>query len=87
MSGLLLPGEAAGGWRPCLKELAKQDDAAEVVGVVGGERDELVAHGHDAGWSAGTGWAADEMVEARGVLGGCGGLFGSVEEAVAELFP
>jgi hypothetical protein len=27
------------------------------------------------------------MVEARGVLCGCGGLLGSVEEAVAELFP
>ena len=32
-----LPGEAAGGWRPSLEELAKEDDAAEVVGVVGGE--------------------------------------------------
>jgi hypothetical protein len=26
-----------------LEELAKKDDAAEVIGVVGGERDELVA--------------------------------------------
>ena len=68
-------------------ELAKKDDAAEVVGVVGGERDELVAHGHDAGGSAGTGWAADGMVEASGVLSGSGGLLGSVEEALAELFP
>jgi len=61
-----------------------------VVGVVGGERDELVAHGHDAGGSAGSGWAADGMVEMEGVrvvLGGSGGLLGSVEEALAELFP
>ena len=48
-----LPGEAAGGWGPGLEELAKKDDAAEVVGVVGGERDELVAHGHDSCGSAG----------------------------------
>jgi hypothetical protein len=70
-----------------LKELAKKDDAAEVVGVVGGERDELVVHGHDAGGRAGTGGAADGMVESEGVLCGSGGMFGSVEEAVAELFP
>jgi hypothetical protein len=82
-----LPGEAAGSWGPGLEELAEKDDAAEVVGVVGGEREELVAHGHDAGGSARTGGAADGMVEAEGVLSGCGGLLGSVEEAVAELFP
>ena len=82
-----LPGEAAGGWRPGLEELAEKDDAAEMIGVVGGERDELVAHGHDAGGSAGPGWTADGMIEALGILGGCGGLFGSVEEALAELFP
>jgi hypothetical protein len=45
-----------------LEELAKKDDAAEVVGVVGGERDELVAYRHDAGGSARGGWAADGMV-------------------------
>ena len=67
--------------------MAKKNDAAEVVGVVSGERDELVAHGHDAGGSAEAGRAADGMIEALGVLGGCGGLFGSVEEAMAELFP
>jgi hypothetical protein len=27
------------------------------------------------------------MVEAGGVLRGCGGLLGALEEAVAELFP
>src|SRR6266550_7184036 len=86
-SKCLLPGEAAGGWGPGLKELAKKDDAAEVIGVVGGERDELVAHGHDAGGSAGPGWTADGMIEALGVLGGSGGLLGSVKEAVAELLP
>ena len=63
-----LPGEAAGGWRPGLEELAEKDDAAEMVGVVGGERDELVAHGHDAGGCAGAGWAADGMVEALGAI-------------------
>jgi hypothetical protein len=70
-----------------LEELAEKDDAAEVVGVVGGEGDELVAHRHDAGGNAGTRWAADGVVEAEGVLGGCGGLFGSVEEALAESLP
>src|ERR1700722_15386500 len=82
-----LPGEAARGWRPGLKELAKNDEAAEVIGVVGGEAEELVAHGHDAGGSAGAGWAANGMVEASGVLRGCGCLLGAVEEAAAELFP
>jgi hypothetical protein len=84
---VLLPREAARGGRPRLEELAKKDDAAEVVGVVGGERDELVAHGHDADGSAGAGWAADRMVETAGVLGGSGGLFGSEEKTSAELFP
>jgi hypothetical protein len=82
-----LPGEAAGGWGPGLKELAEKDDAAEVVGVVGGEGDELVLHGHDAGGSSGAGWTADGVVEVAGVLGGCGGLFGSLEEAPAEVLP
>jgi hypothetical protein len=70
-----------------LQKLAKEDDAAEVVGVVGGERDELVADGHDADGGAGTRRAADGMVEACDVLCGSGGMFGSVEEAVAELLP
>ena len=70
-----------------MKELAKNDDAAEVVGVVGGEADELVAHGHGAGGNAGAGWALDGMVEAGGVLRGSGGLFSAVKEALAELFP
>ena len=47
--GFRLPGEAARGWRPRVQELTKQDDAAEMIGVVGGEGDELIAHGHDAG--------------------------------------
>jgi hypothetical protein len=59
----------------------------KVVGVVGGERDELVAHGHAAGGNAGTGWAADGIVKAGGVLCGGGGLLGALEEAVAELLP
>jgi hypothetical protein len=67
--------------------LTKQDDAAEVVGVVGGERDELITHGHDAGWRAGAGWATDGMVEAADVLSCCGGLLGSVEEALEKLWP
>ena len=70
-----------------MQKLAKKDDASEVVGVVGGERDELVAYGHGADGSAGTGGAADGMVETGDVLCGSGGMFGSVEEAVAELFP
>jgi PEP-CTERM motif-containing protein len=82
-----LPGEAARGWGPGLKKLAKKNNAAQMIGVVRGERDELIAHGHGAGGSVGAGWASDEMVEAGGVLGGGGGLLGAVEEAVAELFP
>ena len=70
-----------------MQKLAKEDDAAEVVGVVGGERDELVVHGHDAGGSTATRRAADGMVEAGGVLCGRGGLVGAVEEAMAQLYP
>ncbi len=39
---------------PCSKQLTQQNDAAEVIGVVGGERDELVADGHGADGMAGT---------------------------------
>lgn len=70
-----------------MHELAKNDDSTKVVGVVGGQRDELVAYGHDAGGSVRAGWAVYGMVEAGDVLRcGCG-LFSSVEEPVAELFP
>ena len=70
-----------------MEELAEEDDAAEVVGVVGGERDELVAYGHDAGGGVRARGAADGVVEVCGVLScGCG-LFGSVEKALAELGP
>ena len=39
-----LRGEASLGGGPRLQKLAQKDDAAEVVGVVGGERGELVAN-------------------------------------------
>jgi hypothetical protein len=67
--------------------LAEKDDAAEMVGVVSGERDELVAYGHDANGSVGAGRAAHRVVEVSDVLrcGHC--LIGSLEESLAEWFP
>ena len=67
--------------------MAEEDDAAEVVGVVGGERDELVANGHGACGGVGARRAADGVVEVGCVLSCCCGLLGSAEEALAELGP
>ena len=70
-----------------MKLLADEDDSSEVVGAVRGEGDELVADGHDAGGVTGARGATDGLVEAAGVAGDCGDLFGSAEEALADLLP
>ena len=55
-----------------------------MVGVVGGERDELVADGHGARRDSGAGWAADGVFEVVEVSGcGCS-LESAVEETLAE---
>jgi hypothetical protein len=70
-----------------VQELAKKNDSAEVVGVVGSEGDELVAHGHDANGDVGTRWASDGMVKACVVLCRRCCMRGFVEKAVAETVP
>jgi len=79
---------AAAGWWPDVQELAEKDDAAEVVGVVGGEAFQLFADGHGFWpWLGWVGWAVDRRFEACGVVGeGCGG-FCSGEEAALEGTP
>ena len=70
-----------------MKELPKKNDAAEMVGVVGGKADELVAHGHDAGGCSGAGWTTDGLVEAGALLRGCRCQLSTMEEALTKLFP
>jgi hypothetical protein len=82
-----LPGKAAGGGRPGVVELAEEDDASEVVGVVGGEAFELFADGHGSVGMAGRGWAEDGAVETGFVGCGGAGLLVVAEEALAELLP
>src|ERR1022692_4071936 len=80
---VLLPGIAAGGWGPVVLELAEKDNAAEVVGIVGGQGDELLAHSHSAVGVA-EGGAGDGDVLAGGVVGERRGGLGSSEEAGAD---
>ena len=61
----LLPGEAAGLWRPATGHLPHEHDAAEVVGVVGRGTFELLTDGHVAGGMAGRGGTHDELLEAE----------------------
>lgn len=68
-------------------ELAEENDAPKVVGVVGGKAFELLADGHNSGWFARRGRAADQCVEPGGVAGGCSGLPVAVKKALAKLLP
>lgn len=67
--------------------MAEEDDAAEVVGVVGGEADELLFDGHGAGGQAGAAGALDVLLYAGLGVGDDGGLTDELEEAVAEVGP
>ena len=82
-----LPGEAAAGWWPCAEDLAEEDDAAEVVGIVGGEADELLFDGHGAGGFAGAAGTLDSMLKVGGDLGEAGGVGDEDLESVAERGP
>ena len=42
------PSKTAGGWWPGLTELAKQNDAPEVIGIVSCQALQLLTNGHDA---------------------------------------
>ncbi len=67
--------------------MAEEDDAAEVVGVVGGEADELLFDGHGAGGFAGAAGALDAVLEVGGDLGEAGGVGDEDVETVAEPGP
>jgi hypothetical protein len=54
--------------------LAKQDDAAEVIGIVGRQALQLFADGHDADGIAWPRWAADGLFESLLVTGDVGSL-------------
>ena len=56
-----------------------------MIGVVSCERDELIAHGHDANGIARARGAADGLVETSGFACGGAGLFACSEEAGAEV--
>ena len=68
-----------------MKKLAQKNNAAQVVGVVCGEGDELIAHWHDANGIARARGAADKLVETSGVASGGAGLFSCLEETSAEV--
>ena len=67
--------------------LTEEDDAAEVIVIVGAEALELLADGHDADGLPGPRGAANRGVEAGGVGGFGGGLLGALEEADTKLVP
>ena len=67
--------------------MAVLDNAAEVVGVVGGEADELLFYGHGAGGFAGAARALDMLLHAGLGVGDDGGLADQLEKAVAEVSP
>jgi hypothetical protein len=82
-----LPSKTAAGWGPGAEQLAEQDDAAQVVGVVGGEADELLLHCHGAGGFAGAARALYVLLHAGLGMGDDGGLADELEKAVAEVSP
>ena len=58
-----------------------------MVGVVSGERDELVAYGHDANGSVGAGTGSTpRVVEVSGLASCVHWVIGSLEESLAEWF-
>jgi hypothetical protein len=77
------PSEAAGGRWPSLTELAKQNDAAEVICIVSCQTFELLANGHDAVRFAGSRGTADLLVLPLLISGRRGGLLQTVEETLA----
>lgn len=68
-------------------ELAEENDASEVVGVVSREAFDLLADGHNSGWFARRRGTADQCVEPGRVAGGCSGLLVAVKKALAKLLP
>src|SRR5277367_2535098 len=69
-----LPGKTAGGRRPRAQQLAQQNHAAQMVGVVRAEVFKLLTHGHPALRFAGHGWAADGLLKPRSIFGGLRGF-------------
>ena len=63
-------------------ELAQEDDASEVVSVMGGEAFQLLANRHGSGRLARRGWAAYGLVESVCISGRGSGLLVAVEETL-----
>ncbi len=79
-----LPSEAAG-WRwPRAVNLTQKHDAAEVIGVVGGEIFKLVADGHRASGMARRRRAANVAVERAAVADDCCGSFRALQETLTQ---
>src|SRR5271168_2964715 len=70
---------------PSAADLPQQDDASEMIGVVGGQALELLANGHGSDRLAGWRWAADHAVEFLCIPGGGGRLFNRGEKPLAKV--
>src|SRR5580692_2190974 len=81
------PAEASRRRRPQALQLAQENDAAEVVGVVGPQAFQLLANGHGARRQARARGADDRAIEAPDIGCGCRGLLTGGEETLAELVP
>ena len=76
------PAETSGGWRPCLTELAKQNDAPEMIGIVGCEALQLFAHRHDADGIARSRGATHRFLQSSVIRGHGSNLLKAAEEAL-----
>src|SRR5271168_4161284 len=72
---------------PSAADLPHQDDASEMIGVVGGQALELLANGHRSHWRAGRTRAADYAVEYFRITRGGSRSFNSGQESMAEVTP